>query len=202
MKSFTRIFLAWLPLAVASTGVCLLVYATVQQNYRQSLNDPQIQMAEDGAAALAAGGTPASLVQRGVPLIDIAESLSPWIALYDASGTPLESSGVLDGEPPMPPQGVLDAARSGLPLIVGHHITPSIPPNENRVSWQPRSDVRQAIVVVSVASGTDKGYFVVAGRNMREVERREATLSYTVLLAWIALIIATFLTKAFEAYLV
>ena len=29
--------------------ICTLIYGTVQQNYRESLNDPQIQMAEDKA---------------------------------------------------------------------------------------------------------------------------------------------------------
>ena len=49
MNFFVRVFLKWLPLGVAVTLVCALIYATVQQNYRQSANDPQIQMAEDAA---------------------------------------------------------------------------------------------------------------------------------------------------------
>ena len=193
-------FVPWLPLAVAITGICLLISLTVQQNYRQSLNDPQIQMAEDGATHLAAGGVPADLVPRGVAPVDIAVSLAPWIAVYDASGTPLESSAVLDGKPPVPPQGVFEATKNGLPLVVGHHLTVGIPSNENRVSWQPSSDVRQAIVVEEVTSGPNKGYFVVAGRNMREVESREQDLSRTVLLGWLVLIVATFITKALAVY--
>jgi hypothetical protein len=44
-------FLRWLPLAVAITILAGLVYATVQQSLRQGANDPQIQLAEDTAAA-------------------------------------------------------------------------------------------------------------------------------------------------------
>ncbi len=202
MKFLVRTFISWLPFAVTITGLCLLVYATVQQNYRQSLNDPQVQMAEDGAAYLAKDYTPAAVVPRGVPMVDLAESLAPWIAVYDESGKVLESSGILDGAPPQVPQGVFDSVRNGLPLVVGHHLTTGIlvgvAANEDRVSWQPNPDVRQAIVVVHVQG--DKG-FVVAGRNMREVENREGRLSFMVFAAWIVLLGATFVTKGFARFL-
>jgi len=191
MKFLIRVFISWLPLALAITGLCLLISLTVQQNYRQSLNDPQIQMAEDAAAYLAKDYTPAAVVPRGT-MVDLRQSLAPWIAVYDASGMPLESSGVLDGAPPQMPPGVFEDTAKGLPLIVGHHLTSDIPAGENRLSWQPRPDVRQAIVIVQIPGS--KG-FVVAGRNMREVENREGDLSTTVLLAWLVLLAATLITK-------
>ena len=40
------------------------LYAAVQQDYRQSANDPQIAMAEDAANALKGGDVPASVVPR------------------------------------------------------------------------------------------------------------------------------------------
>ena len=81
----------WVPIAIAVTGVSAIAFAGIQQNYRQSLNDPQIQMAEDGAARLAAGGVPADVVPRGT-LIDANGSLTPWIAVFDGSGKALEST--------------------------------------------------------------------------------------------------------------
>ena len=179
--------MSWIPLGIAITGICGLIHVTVQQYYRQSLNDPQIQMAEDGAAALGRGATPTSVVPGGQQ-IDIAESLLPWIAVYDAGGKPLASSGVLDGTLAQPPIGVFDAAKHGLPLIVEHHISSGIASNENRISWQPRRDVRQAIIIVWVPE-TKK--FVASGRNMREVEDRELKLGTTVGLGWIVLMLAT-----------
>ncbi len=193
MRFCIRTLISWLPLAVVTTLICMLVYATVQQNYRQSLNDPQIQMAEDGASKLAAGDVPASLVSRGVPLVDIEKSLQPWIAVYDASGLPLESSAVLNGKPPQPPQGVFDSAKDP-ELNKGGG-----PAGENRVTWQPQTNVRQAIVVVWTPE--QRGMFVVAGRNMREVEDREGQLSFMVFVAWVVTLGATFVTKAFVRYI-
>lgn len=191
-KIVVRIALSWLPLAVAITGACLLVYASVQQNYRQSLNDPQIQMAEDAAAALASGISPSralglpvanasSSVNTGVK-INIVSSLAPWLAVYDDAGIPIQSTGMLDDAMPVPPQGIFETARAN----AGNDT--SIP-GQNRVTWQPTAGVRQALVVQEVSG--ESGGFVVAGRNMREVEEREARLSYFVLLAWLALILAT-----------
>jgi len=171
MRTIPSNVAAWLPLGIAVTGVCLLVYAAVQQEYRQSLNDPQIQLAEDAARVVAAG-VPASSLIAGGGKIDMDASLSPWLALYDAQGAPLASSALLNNAVPQIPAGVLDTARSR---------------GENRISWQPEPGVRQAIVVVKAG---DKG-FAVAGRNMREVEARESNLGFMTLLAWLVIMLTT-----------
>ena len=180
-----KVIRSWLPLAVAITGMCGLVYVAVQQSYRQSLNDPQVQMAEDAAQYLLNDYSPAAVVPRGAH-IDISESLAPWIAVYDENGRPLESSGVLNGVPLQPPSGVFDVARTG------HGKDTSID-GQNRVSWQPMPEVRSAIVVQHFA-GAHSG-FVVVGRSMREVEKREGDLTTVVGLAWLALLVATFAMK-------
>ena len=185
MKGLIRSFIAWIPLAIAIVGISILVYGAVQQDYRQSLNDPQIQMAEDGAAALKAGAVPASLVTRAVVLIDIATSLAPWIAVYDQQGTLLESSAVLNGGPPAVPVGIIAAVQSP------HAQKGGGPVGEDRVTWQPSEGVRQAIVAVSAGNG----YVVVSGRNMREVESRESNLASIVGFALIVLLAATFAGK-------
>ena len=68
---------------------------------------------------------------------------------------------------------------------------------EDRVTWQPRSDVRIASVVTKTANG-----YVVAGRNMREVEARESTVLKLAALGWIvanvALICLWLLTPLFS----
>ncbi len=187
MKFLIRVGILWLPVAIATTGLCLLTYVAVQQVYRQTLNDPQIQIAEDAAAVLAGGAVPASLVERGKPLIDISKSLSPWIAVYDVSGKALESSAVLDGAPPQPPLGVFNAARTGQ----GKDTTRS---RENRVTWQPRVEVRSAIVVVYVP---ETEQYVVSGRSMRESERRVGEMSFMVFFAWLAFLGTTFFVIGF-----
>src|SRR5690348_3821333 len=120
--SYRNALLSWLPLAAAITGLSMLIYASVQQNYRQSLNDPQIQVAEDTAFALSHGAGIENTLWKELPMqtstssrsyIDIATSLSPWIAYYAENGTPLESTGLLDGALPDVPNGVLASAATG-----------------------------------------------------------------------------------------
>jgi hypothetical protein len=185
-KILFRTFALWLPFAVALTGAIGFAYAATQQNYRQSVNDPQIQMAEDAATTLAAEYVPAQVVPRGTTPIDIRKSLAPWITVYDANGTPLESDAVLDGAPPILPAGLFDT-RTWQPLKSFSAPTGS----ETRVTWQPRTDVRQAVVLVSFAASHGIGY-VAVGRSMRTVEERIAHLTETAAAAWGTSVLATF----------
>lgn len=184
-------FRVWVPLAILASIVCVTVYASIQQNYRQSLNDPQIQMAEDGARFLENDYTPAALVPRGVAPVDGSMSLAPWIAVYDDKGKALESSAIVDGMPPQPPLGVFDAAltNSGKDTDVA---------GQNRVTWQTQSGARIAIVVQHITG--ENGGFVVAGRNMREVETRERHVSSMIALAWLATLVATLLAAWAGSY--
>ncbi|HUO50583.1 MAG TPA: hypothetical protein VMU25_03440 [Candidatus Paceibacterota bacterium] len=196
MSIIRRAFLAWLPLCVTITAVCGLVYAAVQQNYRQSLNDPQIQMAEDAAAAIVSG----KQIDQVVPttVVDIRTSLSPWMAVYTNAGVPLLSSGKLDGELPRLPSGVFDTSTWKQYAAYGFGL--SIPTNETRFTWQPRPDVRQAVVVVHFDSQNGVGY-VAVGRNMREVEARSGALAYMVFAAWLVAILASYIAQLGAAYL-
>ena len=123
---------------------------TVQQSLRLSANDPQIQMAEDAATSSSATQVLSSLPSGHV---DMRTSLAPFIIVYDEQGNALGGNGYLDGSTPRVPTGVLRAADSK---------------PYNFVSWQPDPDVR--IAAVSVAAN---GYYVLSGRNLREVEHRE-----------------------------
>jgi hypothetical protein len=134
------------------------------QVLRMSANDPQIQMAEDAAQRLNAGENAASIVPDRK--VDMASSLAPFVTVYDDAGKPVVSSASLDGITLSPPRGVLDYVRAH---------------GEERVTWQPRPGVRIASVVTRTASG-----FVVAGRNMREVEIRENNVLKLAALGWLA----------------
>jgi hypothetical protein len=149
VQRLAQAFRTWLPLAVAVVALAGLVYLAVQQSYRMGLNDPQIQLAQDGAVAMARGALPAAAASGSV---DVAASLAPWCAVYDDAGSPVASGARLDGAPPRPPAGVFAFARAH---------------GEDRVSWQPRPGVRVALVVERWSGG-----FVASGRNMREVEKR------------------------------
>jgi hypothetical protein len=53
----------------------------------------------------------------------------------------------------------------------------------NRVSWQPESGVRIAAVVV-VYGGAQPG-FVLAGRSLREIEKRESQIEQITGIVWL-----------------
>lgn len=150
---------------VVVTVIIALIYGTVQQSYRTAANDPQIQMAEDLSAELGAGKLVANIYPADT--IDIAHSLSPVVIFYDNAGRPIRSTGYLDGKMCQLPSGVFDHARK-----MGMHT----------VTWQPRQDVRMAVVLIHVNSSPVE--FVAAARSLREVEIREANLTKMVLMGW------------------
>ncbi len=171
-----------LPAWAAATALALLVYAAVQQAHRSGANDPQIQIAEDGARALSRGADPHALAAG--PAVDLASSLAVWITVWDAKNHVLASTAVLDGRTPVVPAGVLEAARAG---------------RWDAVTWQPRPGVRSA--TVSAAVPGDSRWVVTAGRSLREVEVREGRLETIVGAAWLAASLAILMAAAVGEWL-
>jgi hypothetical protein len=178
MSKLKNIIRIWLPFAVVISAFCLLAYATVQQALRQGLNDPQIQMAEDTAYALNNGATADSVITG--TKVEMSRSLAPFIDIYDSNGKAMAGSGLLNGQLPDYPKGALDGAKQN---------------GDNRVTWQPNADVRIASVVLPYNNG-----FVMAGRNMREVEQRESQTEMFAGVTWILALIATFIMIAFGEF--
>jgi hypothetical protein len=173
--TFTRPALAFnaLVLTAIASGVALALYAIPQHVLRQSLDDPQLQLAGDLAARLEQGIAPADAVPAGS--IDIARSLSPFVIVYDDQGRPLASQAQLNGKTPAPPSGVFENVR--------RH-------GEERLSWQPilgtEHGVRMATIIQRV-NGAHPG-FVLAGRNMREVETRIGHVEQMAGLTWLGML--------------
>ena len=174
MRIFFEIIKKWLPLAIATAGLCALVYLTVQQSLRMGANDPQIQMAEDAASSLNAGAS----VEIVVPStkVEIADSLAPIVIVFDNSGKVLASSATLHGEVPTYPAGVLDYVRQK---------------GQDRVTWQPEAGVRLATVAVPYNNG-----FVMAGRSLTEIEKRESQVESLSGLAMLGIWAATLIVIA------
>jgi hypothetical protein len=163
-------------LAGIATGVSVALYAIPQHVLRSGLNDPQIQMAGDLAATLNRYGVNDGLV-HGAPLnsplggsVDMARSLSSFLIVFNDAGQPLGSNAQLDGQTPVPPAGIFEYVRQH---------------GEERVTWQPRRGVRIAAVVMRV-QGQQPG-FVLAGRNMHEVEARIADVQTMAGLTWLGM---------------
>jgi hypothetical protein len=160
--TFLRIVKSWLPLACAISVMSLTIDLAVQQNFRMSANDPQIQIAEDAARSIGSG-TQNVPAQPAANPVDIAASLAPFSVFYDDQGRPISGTGMLNGKLPSLPAGIFEFVRQN---------------GEERVTWQPRPGVRSAIVVERIRGGG----FVMAGRSLREVELRERNLDYQCLL--------------------
>ena len=231
MATLRAAFATFLPLAVLATLLAGLVYGIAQQGLRSGANDPQLQLAEDGARALDAGGDPARVVGPGK--VDVAVSLAPFVVVFDAAGRVTLfnelfagmmgfSSQALEGRSldggsvgdvldlparrclrrlagphqtgrgadqrrlgPRPPRrqplerrGPCLAARIEMRLVAGvlEHAAVDAP---NVVTWQPRAGVRVATVTARWGDGT-----VMAGRSLREVERREDQALLLVAVGW------------------
>lgn len=171
MKKFLYV-LSWIPMGIAVTLLSGLIYATVQQAIRVSANSPQIQMAEDAAADMERKVVPGAIIPK--VNVDMADSLAPFMIVYDDMGTVLASSVQLDGEVPKLPKGVLDYVREH---------------KEDRVTWEPKPGVRVAAVIVRYVDG-DHG-FVLAGRSLREVEKLENKIFVHVAIGWAVTMVAT-----------
>lgn len=176
------IVIRWLPLAFVVTILAGLVYLAVQQTLRQSADDPQIQLAEDAAAALAAQPPQSVLPPEQV---DMAASLRPYVMVMSESGDSVASSVSLHGRPPALPSGVLEYVRQH---------------GEERLTWEPEAGVRSATVVVRYA-GSHPG-FVLAGRSLREVERREDWLTTAVAVVWAGALLISFVGVIVAEHLV
>jgi len=170
-----RTLATWIPLFVLVTLMCGLVYGVAQQTIRQSANDPQIQLAEDAAAALKNGITPQAVMQGLLP-VDMAVSIAPFVIIYNDAGQPIIGNGFINNANPVPPPGVLNYVRTY---------------GEDRVTWQTQQGYRFATVVTRY-DGYQQG-FVLAGRSLRESEQRVMNLTAQVVLAWIVTSILTFL---------
>ena len=180
MNTKLPILLRWLPFALIATCLSGLVYVAVQQVFRQSANDPQIEIAEESAAVLATGQPPQMFGTNSS--IDISKSLSPFVIAYNEEGKAISGTGSLNGSLPVPPIGVLIASKKN---------------GENRLTWQPQPGVRIAAIIVHY--GGDKPGYVLVGKSLREIEKRESTLMLYVFISWITALISTFIVVAFES---
>ena len=144
----------------------LMVYGVSQQMLRLGANDVPLKLSVDAINELKAGIPAKSL--RLPEKVEISQSLSPWLIILDQNKKVLATSATLDGTVPTIPQGIFDwVAQSG----------------QDRVTWQPRVGVREAIVIDKYSFGNTSG-FVVSGISLKEVESRIDKIGFDVLVGW------------------
>ena len=173
-------FLNYLFIVAIITVTFGVIYASVQQVYRTAADDPQIQIARNINTRLQQGK---SIEFFFTDTIDITQSLSPFITLFDANGKPIRSTGYLDNKLPELPAGVFEFAKSH---------------GEDRVTWQPHHGVRMAMVIIS--SNAAPAGFIAAGRSLQETEEREHNLVVMAFLGWIICIGLILLQAVLQYY--
>jgi len=180
MRRFRNVLRHWLQSALVIVAMCALIYLVAQQSFRWNADDPQVQMAEDGALALGKGAEPATLAPQ--TSVEISQSLAPFIMVVDDTGRVVFSSGTLYGKQPSLPLGVLEYTRKY---------------SEDRLTWAPDAAVRIAAIVRRVDGNTPG--FIVVGRSLREVESRIDKMSQIVIvvtaLTLAASLVICFLTE-------
>jgi hypothetical protein len=165
---FVSTILTALPVAAGLTVIAAAAYVNEQQILRSDANEPQVGIAHDLARARAASITSVPLIQASSS-IPIESSNSAYTVIYDANGNPVNGTGVLNGMLPKIPAGIFDVARTK---------------GEDLLTWQPQTNVREAIAVVPVANGA--GGYVLAGRSLAYTEMQESQLTRRWMLGWIA----------------
>jgi len=163
-----------LVLAGISTVIALAIYVIPLQVLRLGTDDPQVELAGNLTWQLEQGVAPTDAVPSGT--VEMARSLSPFVAAYDEQGRPLASQARLNGQTPTLPRGILDFVRQH---------------GEDRFTWRPSQGIRIAAVVQRV-DGSHRG-FVLAGRSMREEAVRQGLLIQLAGLAWVAMLGLVFL---------
>lgn len=165
----------WAPIAIVTIVFTFTIYATVQQNYRQSANDPLLQVSEQ-VTDMFNQGAPANQIVPEKGMVDIAKSISPFVQIYDTAGTLIGSSIILDGNNPQFPKDVLDKVKDQI-----------------NTTWEPKHDVRLATIVTKYKDGENKDVVIVAGRSLKAVDDRSMQTLYISLIAGAFILILTFL---------
>jgi hypothetical protein len=167
----------WLPFAMVCTLACALPYALSQQVLRMGADDLPLRIANDASSLLEKGTGAASVV--GAYSVDTARSLSPFLIVFGESGAAIASSGTIDQQTFLPPEGVLEASRAT---------------GESRLTWQPRADIRLATVVRHF--GGEHPGFVLAAQSLQETERTSTMLLHFTLIAYAVSLLVTLLAVA------
>jgi hypothetical protein len=177
-KNLKEVIVIWLPLMVTITLICGLVYLISQQTIRLSANNQQVEIAKDYANLLTNGIDVQNLLPKRK--IDLANNLNTFVIIFNDKGNVLFSSAILDNQTPTPPISVLDNVRS-----IG----------ETRITWQPKINVRSAIVIDRF-EGLHPG-FILVGKSLKETESLEDKILNLTALAWISTIFISFFAVAF-----
>lgn len=154
------------PFAIVITLIYCALYIVLLQQYRQGLDDPQVQVSQDIALRLEKGGEARQYIPPQEH--DLERSYATFVALYSDQQSLIGSSGAIEGV-------VLAPSHEVFALVKDKGV--------HRFSWEPKKHVRIAAVMRYVSATTST--YVLVGRNMREGEGRMRAMGILVLSFWL-----------------
>lgn len=165
----------WLALVGVATLVIGSSYAMVQQATRLSADDLPLTTAQVAKQELESG----SNAKDVVPSLktDLKSDTSVFTIITDDSKHVLASSATLNGQTPLPPNGVFSYTS-------GH--------GSDHFTWEPQSGVRVATRVVTYGKDPDGG-FIITGQSLNQYEDRIAAFTYIAVAAWLAVVAWSYL---------
>lgn len=169
-----RVGKIWGIVAIGVTLVMIFGFVVGQQVFRMSANDPQAEIIDGVADALAAGQDPKAL--GTLAQVDLQKNLTPFIVAFDRDRKLLAGNGQVDGQTPVPPDKAFSKANQK---------------GKVQFTWSPKQGVKIASIMRYYASGEISG-FVLVGKSLREVEARTKTLLKLSVIAWIGAMAISF----------
>ncbi len=165
-----RTVATFIVLTVLITLIFGSIYCVTHQIYRANANDPQVEVTNQVADVINQN-VPLDAIVSEAEQIDMAQSLSLFVMIFDKDKKLIGSSAVIDGQTPTPSDQAFEVAKSS---------------GDKRFTWEPKTGVKVAAVLKMVG---DKGY-VLAGRSLKEVETRQAGLIKTLAIGWAASVLS------------
>jgi len=162
-------------IAIIITVIFGAVYVIGQQVLRRGANNEPTKLAQATVAKLKSGVAPRLAVNSTFNLE--ADNDSSFVVVYDKAGRVLGSGAFLNNAYPIPPKGVLTSAT------VGHN---------NKVTWQPATDLRLATVVINTGN-----YYVLGARSLKLSEEFQDVWLFTLASSWATSMIVIFTTLWF-----
>lgn len=160
----------WLAVFGASTLVLGGSFVMIQQTNRMSANDLPLTISQQVTSSLEAGSSPTDLVS--LQKINLKTDNGTFVIVTDSSRHVLASSATLDGQTPLPPEGVFK--------YTSEHGT-------DQITWEPKTNVRIALKVNTYGKSPNDG-FVLTGQPLRQVEKRISFIFNICLVTWLAVL--------------
>lgn len=174
-----RTVVIFVTLVLLITVIFGAIFGTGQQVLRGDSDYPQVEVVQQ-VQGIIEQGVPLDVIVNSEEAINLEESMSLFVMIFDKDKNLVSSSAKIGEQSPTPPSESFDIAKSK---------------GENKFTWQPQDGVRLAAVLKPVG---DKA-FVLAGKSLKETDKRVQTLGVFTLIGWaVSIVLALLLTLAIK----